>query len=264
MRGAILGTILLATIAGCASGPRGPYFGRTAFYPRREHYRVAFEEGGDETCRLLSDAWILENYARDGDPCNRRPLGGVDRRIHYELDHDSDGRPDVDTIEARFDLRFEHREDGSQIWIRTIPMDPDLADRALDVLAEEYLDHLSGTALVEVELDRGVRVRADHPHVVRVVSAENGTLGGEPAHQVTFDLLDADRVDVDPSYVPDRVTLVLFRPGEHSWWSVRRGIRSAEWPMIVVLGYSARADRWDTHWPEYQSFVGRTRTTPME
>jgi len=231
-------------------------FASDGFHPLRDHYRVLFTQGGERTCSIASPEWALDNYELIRRPCEIEPRRAREYRVHHRLDHDADGRTDADSPEPRDDVLLLHRGDGTAMWIRTVPLEPRLEQRALDVLVHDYLDWLSGSTSVEIDLGNYITVRTRRSRIVRVVSEGPAQVAGQPAHRVQFDRIDTTRAPVDPSYVPEREELVVFRPGAHRWRSARSGVRSRDsWPMIVIVGISARADRLEAHRVDFESLL---------
>jgi hypothetical protein len=142
------------------------------------------------------------------------------------------------------------------MWIRTVPIDPQLEQRDLAGLLHDYLDWLSGSTSVEIDLGSYITVRTRRARVVRVVSEAAAEVAGQLAHRVIFDRIDTTRASVDPHYVPEREELVVLRPGAHRWRPSRAGLRrSLSWPMLVIVGMSAPADRLEAHRVDFESLL---------
>ncbi len=66
--------------------------------------------------------------------------------VAREYDLDDDGDADVRIDEPYYDLLLEHRRKDAVIWLRSVPISNDDANKDLAVFAENYVDSASGSA----------------------------------------------------------------------------------------------------------------------
>lgn len=233
----------------CASGCGGPpsTFRATAFHADGDHYRIRYLASGHR--EVLSHVWRLANYQLES------PRRGAAFERFERIDTDGDGRPETGGLMRRDDLRFEHRRDGTLLFVRTLPMPEDVGERALDVLADELVQAVGSHT--ELEFDsRGQSARA---RVVgtRVYSEGPVRVGGETGWMVTFDVVSLEQAVVDRAHVGARSTFVLLRPQALRWRPERRADASGRAPLLVVVAMTGRADLHDAHFNEYASLLSR-------
>lgn len=233
----------------CASGCGGPpaTFRATAFHASGDHYRIRYLASGQR--EVLSHVWRLANYQLES------PRRGATFQRFEQIDTDGDGRPDARGLMPRDDLRFEHRRDGTLLFLRTLPMPADVGERALDVLADELVQAVGS----HTELEFDATGHAARARVVgtRVYSEGPVRVGGETGWMVTFDVVSLEQTVVDSAHVGARSTIVLLRPESLRWRPERRADASGRAPLLVVIAMTGRADLHDAHFDEYASLLSR-------
>lgn len=249
---ALLGLLALAS-TGCIASET--YRGR-AFVPPPRHYRVRYLSGEEDARRVLPEAWRVRGYRVDGEGRPTRPFDARDEQVRVALDLDGDTRPDLRGRAPRYDLRYEHAEDGAEISASTFPIEPRLGGRSLAILAHGIVDGAFGRGFVELDAHQ----RA-HAYETRHVDEYEAVIGGAPAHLLTFEI-----AEVVPGRGPawgggTTATLVLVRPGELRWRPDARASRDGA-PMVIVLLYIARSDRYALHRGDFDALLDRLDVRP--
>ena len=150
MRELILVTSLACLSAGCGAGVQD-LFTPTGFYHRDYPYRVEYTEGTER--QLLPTEWRLDNFqTRDGELHDYKD---ADEYVYIaEFDTDDDGEMDEDIELYQYDLLFEHRRHNGRIWLRTFPVSNHLEEKSLEVVAENYVERVSGSGIALVSRSR--------------------------------------------------------------------------------------------------------------
>ena len=230
--------LLACVLAGCADASHGGYFDSEAFYATRQHFRVRYVPEGRGSRALLGPDWRPTSFAyADGMPVE---IAGSPIVRRVAVDVDGDRRPDA-SVSLEHDLHFEHRRDGATMIVTTLPLDPSLGERSLDVLLHEMLDAASEA-----------RASADSLQVIRTLYEGRAEVGGASAYQAVFEgaALGAEGRVVARS--SDRAFLVLVRP------SAGYAIGGRSVPMVVLFWLFARQEHFDAHVPELRSLLERT------
>lgn len=250
---AVLSSCVACVGLACAGPPVGT-FTDAAFYPLRDHYRVtAVRPGG-----LLPARWALDNYRVDESGQIREPKRGRQYFTQYRLDRDGDGRVDTRGRTPLYDLRYEHESDGSVIWVRTMPTPMGTAERSLEVIANDYVDHVGGGSYFTVSLAGQVSQRRLG---TRVVEQGPVRVGGTAGWMTTFDVLALEQQEASPEYAGDRVTVVFIR-SEALWGPGQAPQHGGEWPMLLVLGLAARAELHPQHEETFYDLLRRVDLNP--
>ncbi len=232
---AILALVVLSACNGSA------YFRPHAFVPPMRHYRVRYS---DPSAReVLSADWNLLNFRRG------ELLRTPDWVTRANVDEGRGPRP---RVIPTFDLFAEHARDGSVIFVMTAPLGPNMARRDLRIVAHDFIDELTGSALAVVR-----RVRADASeerliasHVLEDTVAE---VGGAEAYLVTL----SRGVVGSASVTAQRITtFVIVRP--HRFFR-SSGLADPEQgaPMLLLIALDAAAERYDARRPELDSLLDR-------
>lgn len=252
-RGAVIAVLALLVLSGCIASET---YRAHAFVPGPRHYRVRYLPGEENARRVLPEGWRVQGHRVDGEGRPTRPFDRGDHLLHVALDTDGDGRPDLRGRAPRFDLSYEHEEDGAHISASTIPVEPRRGRRSLAILAHDLIDGVFGRGFVE--LDHQQRA---HAFETRHVDEYEAVIGGAPAHLVTLEIAEV---------VPGRgtawgsgttVTLVLVRPEPWRWRPEGLASRDGA-PMLVLLLYTARSDRYALHRADFDALLDRLDVRP--
>ncbi|UJR83850.1 hypothetical protein [Sandaracinus amylolyticus] len=243
--------VALALTLGCVASET--YRGR-AFVPAPRHYRVRYVEGEHDARRILPEGWRVRDHRVDGEGRPTRPFDAREDRIRIALDVDGDREVDLRGTAPRYDLLYEHDEDGSEIAAITLPVDARIGRRSLATLAHALLDGVFGEGFVDWS---GDRARA---YELRIVDESQAQVGGVDAHVVTFELAQS---------LPGRgvawgrgttTTMVLVRPPLR-WKPDARASEDGA-PMLVVLFYESRSESYALHRADFDAMLDRLDVRP--
>jgi hypothetical protein len=234
--------------SGCAAAGWG--FRETAFIPEFRHFQIGYVDA--DARDVTSEGWQPDNYHRDGAGTIR--INETDEySTRYGFDTNNDGAADRTYTRPLYDLRLSHRGDGSVMFVRSIPLRHDLAERTLESLAHDYVDAVAGTTVVAVALTDRVAASAS-THATQVVSERELALDRRRAYEIIFDVIDLDQHEVDAAAVSSRVRLVLARPVSGFEYQANAWVTA---PMIVALGYAAEPENFERHAADFEDLLRR-------
>lgn len=242
----LLSAFVLLGLAACGPGPR--YFFDNAYYATPHSVRVRYLADLREHHGLMTGSWVIANWwgDRDGEPMMLKT-----EELHaWALDADGDGATDTFGAEPRDDLRFRQVLDGSEIWLRGIPLGQGGATASLEAIAHAYLARVQANQEPHVDLD-WPRVRPGST----TLDAEGPVLvGGQPGWEVRAHSFAR------------RFALVFFRPGAHGWRPSEvhgEGARR-EYPLLLVAGFVAwtNGGGYEAHRGDFDSFLSRIDVAP--
>lgn len=250
-----LAALLVTTSAiGCV---RSETYRPHAFVPIARHYRVRYLRSEESDARVLPEGWTVRGYRLDDRGRPTAPIARPGALERVAIDVDEDSRPDVRGEVPRYDLRYEHDEDGAEIWASTIPMPPRLARRSIGILARNLIDGVYGQGFVAWDRSRS-EVRA-REYETTILDEQEVLVGGAPGYLVTFEI--AQVVSGRRASIGETCTIVLVRPGRLGWSPDGRA-REGGLPMLVLVGYASRSDRYAIHRPELDAFLDRLDVRP--
>ncbi len=148
--------VLSAAMTGVSCMTAAGTFTPDRFAHNEYPYEVRYLEEGPKN--LLGADWRLDNYVWSrGTPTGEKQ--GRDYSVTREYDLDDDGNADVSVDEPYYDLLLEHRRKDAVIWLRSVPISNDDANKDLSVFAENYVESASGASgvLVRFGLDGPAR-----------------------------------------------------------------------------------------------------------
>lgn len=255
MRAIPCGIAVAVLCVGCGASVQDR-FGDRGFYHRDYAYRIDYLNRSDRS--LLPPDWQLDNFqVRDGQLQDYKRGRGWVETIRF--DTDDDGATDAAIELYTYDLLFEHRRHDGLIWLRSFPVSPDVGERSLEVLAENYVEGVSGTGYVVSRLEPVVV--GERRYGTRVIDSASGTVAGARAHRITFDVVNLDQQEADPSTAPTRVRIYLIH-APYPWvWgagATREGaFRRGAWPLLMVAGYVNDAHRFAEDEGALESLLAR-------
>ena len=256
----VLAALLSLPAVGCGGNPVG-FFREDAFYHLRGHYRIRYEPAsGSEPRQLLpAEHWTLENFVHDGQGSPLRVSQSEQFWTVYSLDLGG-SRPQRVRAEL-YDLRFVHRDDGTVLFARTVPLPQTQDQTSLQVLARDYVERTASGSAMTVDFSTQpsggasaaeARARRFGPRMLHEGPAE---VDGQPAYYVVFEHIDLDRREAEPDARGEIITLVFVRPGTMRW---RSGvIEGSEWPMVLMFGYASRPEHHEEHRAALESLIRR-------
>lgn len=228
----------------CANGVNGPgadrnttKFDEWGFIHAEYGYRVVHRDkvNGSVTEGLMDDAWLFDNvYAKDQHLLVKQT---PEYTTKFEMDGDGDGKTDFTETALLYDLRFKHRSHDAVIFVRSVPISSDLAQKDLRVLVQRYIDEVSGAGYEAVQIG-GVNKVAEQRFAAELRDRGPGTVAGQEAYQATFDVANVDQLRVSPNARRTRVRIVFARtPFMHE------SVTDAAWkrhqfPVLLVAVYA--------------------------
>lgn len=244
-------------IVTCATGcVASETFRAGAFVPGPRHYRVRYAREGVAMRAVLPTGWSILNYRTDGEGRPTQPFAGHQDLVRIAVDADGDRDVDVRATAPRYDLHFQHDEDGSEIAVMTVPLDGRLARRSLGILAHALIDGAFGDGFVEWQGDRA------RSYQTRIVEEQEVTVGGASGYLVTFEIAQVVP-GVGASFGRGVTsTIVLVRPGELRWRGGDRADRATGAPMLVLAMLDAPSGRYELHRGDFESLLHRLDIRP--
>lgn len=256
-------------------------FALLACAPAAQSFRIATLQNGtfhhvtydysvvvQPTGRLMSEDWRLDNYAPSPTSTGLGRPKVTDPYVStMGLDDDGDGDYEVQVRIPTYDLLFKHRRDDGVIFLSTFPVSQHAGDRELSIMLRDFVESaaLSG----QITHKHGDRtVRTSSPMASRILASRPVMVRGFPAHEVIFEVANVQQLELTPSARWERGHVVVVRAEmvfnrEQSQRSLRvpgahRRIESTTfYPVLMVIGYSNHPDEFDSHYDDFQEFLGR-------
>jgi hypothetical protein len=253
--GVTLGVALMS--GGCATKTsfRGPA------YQHEEHaYAVAYDDA--KRLQILGDEWILDNYRRVPAKTAEEPDSLVRKTTSeyltsYSFDLDDNGSFEDKVKRPAYDLLFKNRRTNAQIWLTTIPLSRELADKELRVLLNNYVENISGSGFVVFDLGAS---HSGKRFSTRVVERGDAELSGKPALVATVEVANVDQLELSPNARRDQVRIVMTRP-EVRMVRGKKGDGSVDgrvpFRVLLIAGYSNDPEDFEKQYPEFKRFLGK-------
>lgn len=255
---ASVGSFVVLVALGASGCIASETYREHAFVPALRHYRVRYEPGGADARRVLPEAWSVDGYRVDGEGRPTRPFDSPTAMVGVGIDLDGDHRVDLRGRTPRFDLHYQHDEDGAELSASTLPLEPRLARRSLPVLAHQLLDGAFGEGFIQGVGGSG-RTRA---YVTRIVDEQEAQVGGAPAYSLTFEVAQLVPGEGPAFGRGETMTIVMVRPGALRWREGGLASTSSGVPMLILLMYSARSDRYALHRGDFDALLDRLDVRP--
>lgn len=212
----------------------------------RYGYRVATIPGGSA---LAGDDWVLENfYLRDGTWHPKESDRYLER---YSFDIDGDGKPDLGRRLPGADLRFEHRRNGAVMWVSTVPVSERRGELDLHVVAQQHVEWVAGGEGYATLRPGRILQSTEHRYATRMLGVRDTALSGYSALEFTFEVANVDQLELSRTTRAQVVRMLLLRP------DALLTIGSADFPVLMVLGYSAMPDAFDSTLEDWADLVRR-------
>lgn len=246
--------VLSAAMTGVSCMTAAGTFTPDRFAHNEYPYEVRYVEEGPKN--LLGADWRLDNYVWSrGTPASEKQ--GRDYFVTREYDLDDDGNADLSVDEPYYDLLLEHRRKDAVIWLRSVPISNDDANKDLSVFAENYVESASGASGVQVRfgLDGSAR-SGGRRFASRVLSRAGCSIASSPAYRVDFEVANVDRLQLAPSARWSRNRVVLLRPPfrhvpapeDHKDISV---------PVVMLAGLRAAPEDFETLSADFDRLLDR-------
>ena len=257
MRRAILLGILVWA-AGCGTTAS---FKEDAFHGEESRYKVHYLDTDKQS--LLPAQWRLMNFSLDSKGRPQRMLWGDGYRSTIQMETQSGTSLPGEII--THDLKFSHTQSEGLLWLRVLPLPNRIVHKSLKVVAEEWANGLTGTAL-DFSFGTGstpsnhVSIGVDSQRVAtKILTSQPRKVAGHMAREVLFDMVNMDQLEMNPNAPRIRVRAVFIQapvtkrsppPGEYAAFS-------AEFTACLFVGYANSAESFDSFSPVFDDFLGR-------
>jgi len=228
--------LALAATAGCASTG----FVDKGFVAKDAGYRIAY---GDKPFRLVSSPWVLENYfaGNQGLPNGEKQAGIYRASMDWV-------KPDGDTVRVDYlpyDLKFRHGN-GSIIVVATVAVPQHLRALRLSAVAEEWAKSYSG---LQFSFKSGTGQRS----ASKIVQSKTRIVGGRPAREITFDVVDVDQLQLDADAPRTRIRIVFVSAPLYKQFLSPEMVS----PAFLFVGYTSDEHRFDQGVRDYDDLLER-------
>jgi hypothetical protein len=259
--------LLAAFGAGCAASDPGSSLRSAGFHHGRYPYVVSYADA--KLARFLPEDWRLDNYKPFEDPSAARAAGSSSWAVALEpkegqtlsaaIDRDDDGKVDERVEIPIFDLKFVHARTAGVIWLRTLPVSGNLREKELRILAQDYIDAVSGVGLTEAQIGPGKLLVQQRHFATRTVNIEPMTISGHEAFAATFEVANVDQLKLDPDARWERARVVLVRTP----FGFFRGFwGEPQLPVFMAIGYENLPGDFDKQLPDFEGFLKQIVTMP--
>jgi hypothetical protein len=242
--------VLLAS--GCATSNIG--FTDRQFVGEGGSYGIEYAYGTTSDARakwlLAPPNWDLENYEhdRDGRPHEAKTEGiyrdtidwvsasGKSERLNYVI----------------YDLKLRHGN-GSILAVCTVAVPPRLRNLRLSAFAEEWANSYSGMSFSFQQAE--ARRTAS-----KIVETKARQVGGRPAREVTFDVVNVDQLQLDADAPRMRIRAVFVQAP-----LVKQFLDSGlAPPAFLLVAYVSDEKKFDKLVGDYEGLLARIRFDRQE
>lgn len=239
IRLAVVGIVAALLTSGCATSSIG--FTDNDFVGKDSGYRVSYLYRSE--LLLTPNTWELENYEFDrrGKPRFEKNQGIYRDSMDWV---DSSGRSEkVDYV--IYDLKFRHGN-GSILAVCTVAVPPRFRNLRLSAFAEEWVNSYSG---MQFSFKRGEGRR----WASKMLESKGREVGGRPARQVTFDVVDVDQLQLDDQAPRTRIRAVFVQAPLVKEF-LDSGLRP---PAFLFVAYQSDEKRFDKLAGDYEDLLAR-------
>lgn len=192
---------------------------------------------------VLADDWDLDNYYTNdkGKPYKQKVLG-----IYRDtVDWVSDSGTSYQLTYVVHDLKFRHGN-GSQLVVATVAVPPRLRNLRLSAFAEEWANSYNG---MQFSFKRGEGRRT----ASKIVSSKAREVGGRPARELTFDVVDVDQLQLDAEAPRTRVRAVFVQAP-----LVKQFLSAGEIsPAFLFVAYASSEKKFEKLVDDYEGLLRR-------
>jgi hypothetical protein len=240
----------LSLLVGCATGNGS--FREDGFHHADYPYIIRYSSPA--TREFVSSEWRIDNYVLGDDG---RPKSAKNVAPYYgtqSVDLDGDGKPEKDDVYF-FDLKLDDKKTSATIWVQTIPLGPNEAERDLRVLMDEYVEGVSGTGFYAVgpiwpDDKREVRLKS---YAAKVTESAPAKVSGLEAFQATIELANLDQMKLDPQSRSSIARVLLVRTGYMKAWDMPSKVVKVH--TCMRIGYEARPQDFQAGIPDFEKFL---------
>jgi hypothetical protein len=237
--------LIVLLVSGCATASGG--FTDERFVGRNGGYSVDYAYGGssDKNAKwLLAPVdWELENYFVN---TKGRPYREMREGIYVGAMAWPDvGGGTVDVEYTIHDLKLRHGN-GSILTVCTVAVPAHLHNLHLSTVAEQWANSYSG---LQFSFGRGEGRRT----ASKIVESKARKVGGQPAREVTFDVVDADQLQLDANAPRTRVRAVFI----HADLTKEFLSPPTSAPAFLFVAYVSDEKKFDRLVGDYEGLLAR-------
>lgn len=243
--------VALVGLAACAAHPSG--FKTSTFDHPKYHYKIPPAAGAG--AGIISDAWLLENYAlAEGVP--KKPKVGSDYEFVREYDFEDDGVIDARKKELYYDIRLVHRKRDAVIFVRTVPLTRTESGKDIDVFAKRYVESAAGSGQVLVRFGNDGPVGTVGGHFAsRTLSSGACRVAGHSAYRMDYEVASVEQLELarEARWTRGRVVMVetpykaVFPLGP---------MRRVQYPVLLIAGFVAEPEDFETLRGDFEHMLG--------
>jgi hypothetical protein len=234
-----LGILALVMTSGLACAHQGF---RDGEFVGRDGYRIGYTEAA--TYSVVPSEWRLENYylTKQGQPSGEKDDRAYEDTVDWE---DDTGRTFRVTYQL-LDLKWRHKN-GSVLSVCVIPMSARQRNLNLDAFVEQWANDYNG---LQFSLKRAEARRI----ASKVLESKARQIDGHAAHEVTFDVVDMDQLQLDPKAPRSRIRAVFVKDLHRNL-----GPRLNRVPAYLLVAYESSDGHFDAVVPDYEGLLSRIR-----
>jgi len=161
--------------------------------------------------------------------------GGVGHKVAYVL----------------YDLKFRHGN-GSILAVSTVAVPPRLRKLRLSAVAEEWANSYSG---MQFSFASGSARRI----ASKIIESKAREVGGQPAREVTFDVVDVDQLQLDPQAPRTRIRAVFVHAPLVKEF-LDSGLVS---PAFLFVAYASDEHKFVKLTADYEGILARIHFEPQ-
>lgn len=231
---------LLLSCVGCAR--QLSRFDTTGFHSAENAYSIRYADAAQGL--LISPEWRVTNFEyENGRPTRPLTQGELESELTWRYRSGDTGRVKTQT----FEVQLSHNS-NAVIWVRLLPLPVDVRHKNVQVLAENYVNNLSGNAYSSY-LGSAVDERRVATKILR---SQSIGFNGLHAHVVTFDLVSVDQLQLDPNAPRTRVEMVLVRT---PFYKTLQNGTEFQVPAYLLIGYANDAAAFDSQLATFRRFA---------
>ena len=205
-------------------------------------YRISYTQAA--TTSIVLSEWRLENYLFDkqGKPNDEKN----DRTYEDTMDWEDDTGRSFRVTYQFLDLKWRHKN-GSLLSVCMIPMPPRQRNLNLDAFVEQWANDYNG---LQFSFKRAEARRI----ASKILESKARQIDGRAAHEVTFDVVDVDQLQLDPKAPRTRIRALFIKDLHRNL-----GPRLRRVPAYLFVAYESSDSHFETLVPDYEGLLSRIR-----
>jgi hypothetical protein len=185
-------------------------------------------------------------------PTEEMTKGRFTSTFPWEL---ADGSPSkIET--TTYELLIEHNTNAT-IWVRLVPTPRSLQGKMIRVLAENYVNNLTGN----VYSDYFDSEPSERRISTKILESESTRVMDHGAQRVRFEIVNLDQLEHDANAPRTQAEIILVNVVHKK---KARGRNVSHVPALFLLGYANDAAMFDSHYPDFRDLVERIRAAPAD